>query len=326
VRALPPGPTGGRLAQTIAFHRDPLRVLRDAQARFGDVFTLRMATTGPIVVIAEPELARVVQRLPVAGRARREVLPQASARSVFGGDGEQWESARDRVAEWFAPDATKREAIEQIAREHVDRWPRGRPFRLLPRMRKLADEVFVREVLHGPPELIPAIGSLLYTPGNPPLSIPDRGLLGWLVNAEFRRRRARIKLDDELLVLLMAAQEPMAVALTRVTLAGTYSRAVAQETLRRFPPALASLRELNEPLDGLPAGTLVMVPLPLVQPEGPFGGGERQCLGQHLAWTELDAIVPIALGTGLRPVGPQPEKMVLRGTILVPRRSGLVRA
>jgi hypothetical protein len=26
----------------------------------------------------------------------------------------------------------------------------------------------------------------------------------------------------------------------------------------------------------------------------------------------------------LQPIGPQPEKMVLRGTILVPRRSGLV--
>jgi cytochrome P450 len=318
----------GRLTDTIAFHRDPLGVLRSKQQRHGNVFTLQMVTTRPMVVIADPELARTVTALPVAGRVRRDVLPQASPRSVFGGDGEQWASARARVADWFTPEAaaSKREAIERIAREHVARWPRGRPFRLLPRMRKLADEVFVREVLHGPPELVPAIGSLLYTPGNPPLSIPDRGLLGHLVNAEFRRRRARIELDDELLVLLMAAQEPMAVALTRVTLGGEYSRASAEETLRRFPPALASLRELTEPLDGLPAGTQVMVPLPLVQPEGPFGGGERQCLGQHLAWTELDAIVPIALEAGLRPVGPQPEKSVLRGTIMVPRRSGLVRA
>jgi cytochrome P450 len=304
-------------------------VLRERQAREGNVFTMRMATTRPMVVIADPELARRVSRMPVAGRPRRDVLPQASARSVFGGDGEQWVSARERVADWFTPEAaaSKRAAIERIAREHVARWPRGRPFRLLPRMRKLADEVFVREVLRGPPELVPRIGSLLYTPGNPPISIPDRGLLGRLVNAEFRRRRARIELDDELLVLLMAAQEPMAVALTRVTLAGgVYSRARAEETLRRFPPALASLRELTEPVDGLPAGTTVMVPLPLVQPEGPFGAGERQCLGQHIAWAEIDAIVPIALEAGLRPVGPQPEKMVLRGTILVPRRSGLVRA
>jgi cytochrome P450 len=322
----------GRLTDTIAFHRDPLGVLREAQRRHGDVFTLRMATTRPMVVVADPALARTITALPVAGRARREVLPQASTRSVFGGDGEQWASARARVADWFTPEAatSKREAIERIAREHVARWPRGRPFRLLPRMRKLADEVFVREVLRGPPELVPAIGSLLYTPGNPPLSIPDRGLLGWLVNAEFRRRRAKVMRyldDDALLVLAMAAQEPMAVALTRVALAGgEYSRARAEDTLRRFPPALASLRVLTEPLAGLPAGTRVMVPLLLVQPDGPFGGGERQCLGQHLAWTELDTIVPIALELGLRPVGPQPEKSVLRGTILVPKRSGLVRA
>jgi hypothetical protein len=204
-------------------------------------------------------------------------------------------------------------------------------------MRKLADEVFVRTVLHGPEELIGAVGSLLYTPGNPPLSIPapEDGLFGKLVNAEFRRRRARVArlLEgdvDAQLALLMAAQEPMAVALTRVTMCaagGGYSRAVAEETLRRHPPALASLRELTEPLrvhgHDLPPGTVVMVPLPLIEAK-PFGGGERSCLGEQLAWAELDAIVPIALETGLRPLGS--ERMVLRGTILVPQRSGLVRA
>jgi cytochrome P450 len=325
---LPPGPTGGRLAQTVAFHRDPVGVLRAAQARFGDVFTLRMATTGPFVVIADPHLAPQIMALPIAGRARRRVLPQASPRSAFGGDGP------DRARHELPIDA---EAIARIAREHVAGWPRARPFRLLPRMRKLADAVFVRTVLHGPEELIPAIGSLLYTPGNPPLSIPgpDDGLLGKLVNAEFRRRRARVARllagdVDVQLALLMAAQEPMAVALTRVTMSAAgrgYTRDLAEETLRRYPPALASLRELTEPLrvhgHELAPGTVVMVPLPLIE-ASPFGGGERSCLGEQLAWAELDAIVPIALETGIRPLGT--ERMVLRGTILVPQRSGLVRS
>jgi cytochrome P450 len=57
----------------------------------------------------------------------------------------------------------------------------------------------------------------------------------------------------------------------------------------------------------------------------PFGGGARRCLGEPLAWTQIGAVIPTLLrATTLRPVGPQPERMVLRGTILVPRRSGLV--
>jgi cytochrome P450 len=180
--------------------------------------------------------------------------------------------------------------------------------------------------------------------------------MGKLVNAEFRRRRDRVAelLEgdaDEWLALVMAAQEPMAAALTRVTLCAAgrgYSREVAAEALRLFPAALASLRELAEPLRvrgyDLAPGTNVMVPFPLIHrdrrlfddPDSfrpgrddgamPFGGGDRRCLGRHIAWTELDTIVPIALERGVRPLGPQPEKMVLRGTILVPRRSGLVRA
>jgi cytochrome P450 len=62
-------------------------------------------------------------------------------------------------------------------------------------------------------------------------------------------------------------------------------------------------------------------------PEGaylPFGDGARRCLGEHLALAYFDAIVPAILRTvRLRAVWPRPERMVLRGTILVPHRSGL---
>jgi hypothetical protein len=37
--------------------------------------------------------------------------------------------------------------MARIAASHVARWPRGRPFRVLPRMRRLVDEIFVRLVL-----------------------------------------------------------------------------------------------------------------------------------------------------------------------------------
>jgi cytochrome P450 len=127
--------------------------------------------------------------------------------------------------------------------------------------------------------------------------------------------------------------------------------AVLWETLRLRPSALAVLRRLREPLRvgeyELPAGTNTMVPLALIhrdprffeRPESfhpqrwlsseapppvylPFGGGRRRCLGEALARAEVAAIVPTVLrAVRLRPLWPRRERMVLRGTALVPHRS-----
>jgi cytochrome P450 len=54
----------------------------------------------------------------------------------------------------------------------------------------------------------------------------------------------------------------------------------------------------------------------------PFGDGARRCLGEHLAGAYFDAIVPAILRrVRLRALWPRPERMVVRGTILVPHRS-----
>jgi cytochrome P450 len=132
--------------------------------------------------------------------------------------------------------------------------------------------------------------------------------------------------------------------------------AVVRETLRLHPSAIGVLRRLTAPAEigghALAPGTVTMVPIPVLQRDGryhrepdafvpqrhvdpewpvpdeamlPFGGGARRCLGEPLAWTQIGAVIPTVLrALTLRVLGPQPEKMVLRGTILVPRRSGLV--
>jgi cytochrome P450 len=319
------------------------------------------------------------------------MLPMASPRSIFGSDGAQHDAARRRVTELFAPESVARRAdpIAALAAEHVARWPRGRPFRLLPRLRALVDEVFVRELL-GIRErergraVAAAIQHMLWAPGNPPLSVPGEGdgLLGAAGAALFARRRAPLarllaeEIDgrraraetgadvlgcllsdepsqptagmvDELLALLMAAQEPAAAALSwlleRVArepaLADAFaagpaaSAAVVDETLRQRPAALAALRRLSAPVTvaghDLPAGATVMLPIVLLQREAgmflPFGAGARRCLGEPLFRTYVDAIVPVVLRSlRLRPAWPAPERMVLRGTILVPHRGALM--
>jgi cytochrome P450 len=56
----------------------------------------------------------------------------------------------------------------------------------------------------------------------------------------------------------------------------------------------------------------------------PFGGGARRCLGQPLAETEIRSVLPAILRRiRLRPIWPQPERMVVRGTVAVPHWSEL---
>ncbi|MEA2287775.1 MAG: cytochrome family [Solirubrobacteraceae bacterium] len=401
---LPPGPSAGPLAQTVALHRDPLGTLRRAQTRHGDVFTIRLLTARPIVVVAAPE----------------EIGPLLNADPG---------AARGAVAGLFAPDEVdrRRAAIEAIGAEHAARWPRGRPFRLLPRMRTLVDDVFVRLVLGVSDDararaITAALRRMLWTPGNPPVSLPGEGdgLLGVVATAAFERRQAPLarllaaEIDErrrgpgggagtrtgtgaahtggdviaamaraepdaptdamveEVIALLLAAQEPPAAALTwlldRITRAPDLAErfreplaaggerdpmrdAVVRESLRLRPAAIAALRRLTEPRHvaghRLPAGVATMMPTPLLhrdarafpepdafRPERwasgeaghaafmPFGGGSRRCLGEVLASAYIDCLIPAILGVvRLRPLWPEPERMVLRGTILVPHRS-----
>ncbi|MGN6663042.1 MAG: cytochrome P450 [Solirubrobacterales bacterium] len=414
----------GVLAQTVAFHRDPLGFLRERQERFGDVFQIRLLTARPTFVVADPGAVEALLDSDPdrahAREARRAVLPFASTRSVFGGDGEAHRSARARIAPALSAAAIdcRRGEIAAIAERHAAGWPLGRPFRLLSRLRTLCDEVFVRLVLgvreeEIAAELTAAIGRMLRTPGNPPVTLPGKGdgLVGELGNTLFEQRQAPAlaalsravearrktrrsaaadevdvlgcmvaaeadltteQIVDELMSLLMAAQEPPSIALTWILdrlarepelatefLAdprGRRADAVVRETLRLRPPASGALRRLLAPMraDGreLPAGATVLLPTSLVHrdPRGytdpdrfeperwladgtpswpffPFGGGARRCVGEALAHAEIETVVPAVLGTlELRPLAPEPERMVQRATVLVPRRSLLVRA
>jgi cytochrome P450 len=299
---LPPGPTSGVLTQTVALHRDPLGALRHWQTRFGDVFTIRLATARPLVIVAAPDaVAPIADADPAsahAGEGRRRILPMASPRGAFGADGAGHRAARGRIAGALSLDALEghRASIERLAEKHVEHWPARRVFRLLPRVRSLVDDVFVRLVLgiHDEERAQAIAGSLrrlLWTPGNPPFMVPGEGdgLAGLVGQRVFARRRAPVAtvleaeiearrrhgelgddligavlrdqprvparaIADELLVVLMAAQEPPAIALTslldRVARgAPDTGDAVVRETLRLQPPAFALLRRLAAPRD-----------------------------------------------------------------------------
>ncbi|MBB4662371.1 cytochrome P450 [Conexibacter arvalis] len=128
-----------------------------------------------------------------------------------------------------------------------------------------------------------------------------------------------------------------------------------RETLRLRPPVHAVVRRLREPLTvggaTLPAGAVALLPTvllhrdPLAFPDPdafrperwasapdetpylPFGGGERRCLGEPLAHALLETALPLlAREARLRPIGREPERMVVRGTVTAARRRGLALA
>jgi cytochrome P450 len=199
---LPPGPDSGRLSQGTAFHRDPLGFLRGLRDRHGDVFTLRLAITGTVVVVADPahmgEVVDIAKDRGHAGEARQRVLGMVSERSVLGADEDRHTSARGAVEPVFTPANMDRHrpAIREITQRHVAAWPRGRPFRLVTRMRALSDEVFIRLVVGIPDParataLVQAVRRMLWTPGYPPLPPPgtqNAGAAGVFGKALFDRR------------------------------------------------------------------------------------------------------------------------------------------
>ncbi len=397
--ALPPGPGLPAAAQTLLYHRDPLGVLVRARARYGAVFTLRVPK--PVVFVADPAavgpLLRSDGEWAHAGSARRTILPLASPESPFGADGEQHRAIRAVMEPALAPAAIAEDMIATIAADHVAQWPTGVPFRLLPRMRTLATDIFVRVVLRieqpgRRAALVAAIRRMLRTPGNPPLPVPGdaatRRVFQWrmapvagLLEEEIAARRflgddllgrvAAVTANpvDRLLVVIAAAQEPPSIALTNVVYElarapGLQDRvledpasldAIASEAMRLRPSAAAALRRLIADADvaghPLSAGTTVALPSALLhrdpraypepntfrserfaggEPAGmpyfPFGGGARRCIGEPLARAELRTVVPVVLERlRVRAVWPRPERMVVRGTVLVPHRSAVLR-
>jgi len=202
---LPSGPSAGRLAQAAAFHRDPLGFLRRTRDEFGDAFTLRLAAAGPMVVFSDPAVVDEIAELPRAvghaGAARRRLVQMISERSVLGTDGQDHRITREQLEPAFARDRVDhlRDAMTRIAEAHVADWPRGRPFRVLPRMRAIADEVFAKLVIGVRDErrakaLAGATQRMLWTPGNPPFPPPGQyaGLLGAAATRLFERRKAPV--------------------------------------------------------------------------------------------------------------------------------------
>jgi cytochrome P450 len=150
--ALPPGPRGPALLQSLRLLLQPIDFLEHCLRRYGDVFTLRFMGMGNLVYVADTETIREIftgdPRIFHAGEANEVMEPVLGSRSVLLLDEDEHLRERRLLLPPFHGERVRRyrELVAEITAREVERWPRGRQFALRPRMQAITLEVILRAV------------------------------------------------------------------------------------------------------------------------------------------------------------------------------------
>ena len=150
-QALPPGP-GPIPLNLLGWTLRPVPLMERCRARFGDVFTVRLAQVGTFTFVADPELLKSVFRADPkrlrAGAANVPLQPILGSRSVLLLDGEEHLRQRKLMLPPFHGERLRgyERLIGEIADEEMERWPSGEPIELQPRMQSITLEVILRVV------------------------------------------------------------------------------------------------------------------------------------------------------------------------------------
>jgi cytochrome P450 len=160
--------------QTIEWIVRPTALLRRAQARYGEPFTIRTAwSDAPLVLISDPQEIKRVYAAPPdllqGGEAAGFLEPFAGRNSILVLHGPEHTRQRKLVMPAFHGEALQRwtDTIAQLAHQELDTWRPGEPLKALPRMRALTLEV-IQRVIFGSrdPELRDALRTALDLTGS----------------------------------------------------------------------------------------------------------------------------------------------------------------
>jgi cytochrome P450 family 135 len=236
VRGLPPGPRMPRALQTAIWSRQAQWMLRQSRARFGDMFTLRIAYEGTWVMVSDPALVKQVftgdPRVFHAGEGNDVLRPILGENSVLVLDEKAHIGQRRLLLPPFHGERMQGygEKMTEIAAREIESWPAGVPYRLRPRMQAITLEIILETVfgVHGGERMAPlraALRDFLDLTTDPRLLAPVL-LLGperirhlpafrrrvervdELIHAEIGERRAAedVAERDDILSLLVAAR------------------------------------------------------------------------------------------------------------------------
>jgi cytochrome P450 len=157
VRGLPPGPRMPRALQTAIWSRRAQWMLEQGRARFGRMFTLRIAHAGDLVVLSDPEAVKQVftgdPRVFHAGEGNQVLRPILGDNSLLVLDEKPHLSQRRLLLPPFHGERMQGygEKMAAIAAREIEGWPTGVPYRLRPRMQAITLEIILETVfgVHG---------------------------------------------------------------------------------------------------------------------------------------------------------------------------------
>ncbi len=209
----PPGSRVPRPAQLLRMMRDEPGLLRESQARYGDVFQIKVERR-PWNVLAHPDAIRQVFQTPPdvlhAGDANEILRPALGPTSILVLDEGEHMRQRKLLLPAFHGERlqAQRAGMREVAERQVQRFPVGEPFGLREHTQAIALEVIVQIVLGVRPE----------DPRHDALARPFLAFLDWFADTRnlvlptllgpdhtiVRRLQARISapVDRELVALI----------------------------------------------------------------------------------------------------------------------------
>src|SRR6202451_4812917 len=135
---LPPGPRMPRAVQSAIWYRSAQWLMDQCQARFGEMFTLKIANEGTWVITSNPDTIKQVftgdPRLLHAGEANRILLPVLGPDSVLLLDDAPHLRQRKLMLPAFHRERMQRYGgvMASVAAEEIERWPLDEPYPLRP--------------------------------------------------------------------------------------------------------------------------------------------------------------------------------------------------
>src|SRR3954469_13878930 len=148
----PPGPTAPSIVQVARWIARPTDFMNKTRRDYGDVFTVRFASVGRVIFVSDPALIKQIFTASPdqlrAGEANWPLIPVLGERGTLLLDGREHLTRRRLILPPFHGERLERyrEMFAEVAREHIERWPRGEPFALLPKVQAITLELIMKVV------------------------------------------------------------------------------------------------------------------------------------------------------------------------------------
>jgi cytochrome P450 len=149
---LPPGPRQPRTIQTMGWWMRPISFLERCRASYGKRFTIRLLGAPPFVMLSDPgdvkELFTASPEVLHPGEGAGILEPVVGKNSVILLDESAHMQQRKLMLPAFHGEKMERLStlMTEIAEQEAERWPRGEPIALHPRLQALTLEIILRAV------------------------------------------------------------------------------------------------------------------------------------------------------------------------------------